>query len=115
MRIIRRIARLFMLPLLKNGVFFVTMYILGILCAYLTLPDNGKAEVYDNLWLELFLDLYVACVILAVIPRKVRLWVRRCLYVILYGVAITDVFCFWKFRLRHHSLDAHACRRDRQP
>ena len=97
MRIIRRIARLFMLPLLKNGVFFVTMYILGILCAYLTLPDNGKAEVYDNLWLELFLDLYVACVILAVIPRKVRLWVRRCLYVILYGVAITDVFCFWKF------------------
>lgn len=97
MRSIRRIARLFMLPLLKNGVFFVTMYILGILCAYLTLPNTKGAEVYDNLWLELFLDLYVLCVILALIPRKVRRWVRRILYVILYGVAITDVFCFWKF------------------
>lgn len=97
MRIIRRIARLFMLPLLKNGVFFVTMYILGILCAYLTLPDNDNAEVYDNLGLELFLDLYAGCVVLALLPRKVRLWVRRCLYLILYGVAITDVFCFWKF------------------
>jgi len=97
MRSIRRIARLFMLPLLKNGVFFVTMYILGILCAYLTLPNAKGAEVYDNLWLELFLDLYVLCIILALIPRKVRRWVRRILYVILYGVAITDVFCFWKF------------------
>lgn len=95
--LMRKIARLFMLPLFKNGVFFVTMYVLGILCAYLTLPDNKGAEVYDNLWLELFLDVYVACAVLAVIPRKIRRWVRLVLYVVLYGVAISDVFCFWKF------------------
>ncbi len=85
-----------MLPLLKNGVFFFTMYVLGILCAYLTLPDNGQ-EVYDNLWLELFLDVYLACAVLAVIPPKVRRWVRVAFYVALYCVALTDVFCFWKF------------------
>ncbi len=86
-----------MLPLLKNGVFFFTMYVLGILCAYLTLPDDKGQEVYDNLWLELFLDVYFACAVLAVIPAKVRRWVRLAIYIILYGVALTDVFCFWKF------------------
>lgn len=86
-----------MLPLLKNGVFFFAMYALGILCAYLTLPDNKGQDVYDNLWLELFLDVYFACAMLTVIPAKVRRWVRLALYVVLYGVALTDVFCFWKF------------------
>lgn len=86
-----------MLPLLKNGVFFFAMYALGILCAYLTLPDNKGQDVYDNLWLELFLDVYFACAVLTVIPAKVRRWVRLTLYVVLYGVALTDVFCFWKF------------------
>ena len=86
-----------MLPLLKNGVFFFAMYALGILCAYLTLPDNKGQDVYDNLWLELFLDVYFACAVLTVIPAKVRRLVRLALYVVLYGVALTDVFCFWKF------------------
>lgn len=86
-----------MLPLLKNGVFFFAMYALGILCAYLTLPDNKGQDVYDNLWLELFLDVYFACAVLTVIPAKVRHWVSLALYVVLYGVALTDVFCFWKF------------------
>lgn len=97
MRFVRRISQLFMLPLLKNGVFFFAMYALGILCAYLTLPDNKWQDVYDNLWLELFLDVYFACAVLTVIPAKVRRWVRLALYVVLYGVALTDVFCFWKF------------------
>ena len=97
MRFVRRISRLFMLPLLKNGVFFFAMYALGILCAYLTLPDNKGQDVYDNLWLELFLDVYFACAVLTVIPAKVRRWVSLALYVVLYGVALTDVFCFWKF------------------
>lgn len=86
-----------MLPLLKNGVFFFAMYALGILCAYLTLPDNKGQDVYVNLWLELFLDVYFACAVLTVIPAKVRRWVSLALYVVLYGVALTDVFCFWKF------------------
>lgn len=97
MRFVRRISQLFMLPLLKNGVFFFAMYALGILCAYLTLPNNKGQDVYDNLWLELFLDVYFACAVLTVIPAKVRRWVRLALYVVLYGVALTDVFCFWKF------------------
>jgi len=86
-----------MLPLLENGLFFLTMYVLGIMCAYLTLPDGKGQEVYDNLWLELFLDVYVVCALLTVMPKRVRRWVRLAFYLVLYGVAITDVFCFWKF------------------
>ena len=97
MRFAHRISRLFMLPLLENGLFFLTMYVLGIMCAYLTLPDGKGQEVYDNLWLELFLDIYVACALLTVMPKRVRRWVRLAFYIVLYGVAITDVFCFWKF------------------
>ena len=95
MRTVRRLARLFMLPFLKNGVFFVTMYVLGVMCAYLTLPDRPGAEVYENLWLELFLDVYVASAVLALFPRKVRRWVRLVAYIILYSVATTDVRCYW--------------------
>lgn len=90
-------AQLIMLPLQRNGMFFITMYALGVLCAVLTLPDTKGAHLYSNLWLELFLDTYVACAVLAPLPQKVRVWVRRLLYVVLYGVAIIDVFCFWKF------------------
>lgn len=97
MRFAHRISRLFMLPLLENGLFFLTMYVLGIMCAYLTLPDVKGQEVYDNLWLELFLDIYVACALLTVMPKRVRRWVRLAFYIVLYGVALTDVFCFWKF------------------
>lgn len=97
MRFAHRISRLFMLPLLENGLFFLTMYVLGIMCAYLTLPDGKGQEVYDNLWLELFLDVYVVCALLTVMPKRVRRWVRLAFYIVLYGVAITDVFCFWKF------------------
>ena len=84
-------------PIAMNAVFFVTMYVLGVLCALLTLPDDKGAKLYDNLFLELFLDVYLACVVLAVLPRRLRLWMRRALYVLLYGVAIIDVYCFWKF------------------
>jgi heptose-I-phosphate ethanolaminephosphotransferase len=61
------------------------------------MPPGDGAKLYSNLWLELFLDLYVTCVVLSLLPQKVRLWVRRLMYVVLYSVAITDVFCFWKF------------------
>ena len=97
MKVLKRIGQVLLRPFIDNGVFFVSMYLLGVLCALLTLPAARGARVYDNLWLELFLDVYVACAVLSLIPQKIRVWVRRLLYVVLYSVAVTDVFCFWKF------------------
>ena len=92
-KILGRVA----LPIQLTALFFVFMYTLGIICAYATLPTTKDAHVYGNLYLELFLDLYVVCTILALLPKKVRKWVRLLLCVVLYVVAIIDVYCFVKF------------------
>ncbi len=92
-KILGRVA----LPIQLNALFFVFMYTLGIICAYATLPTTKDSHVYENLYLELFLDLYVVCTILALLPKKIRKWVRLLLCVVLYVVAIIDVYCFVKF------------------
>ena len=97
MGIIKNIARFLLKPIALNAVFFVTMYVLGVLCAFLTLPEQKGSHLYDNLFSELFLDIYLACVLLLLIPSRVRRWVRGLFYVVFYTVAIIDVFCFWKF------------------
>ena len=97
MGIIKNIARLLLKPIALNAVFFVTMYVLGVLCAFLTLPEQKGSHLYDNLFSELFLDIYLACMLLSLIPSRMRRWVRGLFYVVLYTVAIIDVFCFWKF------------------
>lgn len=84
-------------PIRVNALFFLTMYLLGCLCAWATLPDNGHARLYENLYQELFLDLYLVCLVLAAVPRKLRRWVRLAAYIILYMVALADVYCFSKF------------------
>ena len=94
---VMKILGWFSLPIRLNATFFFFMYVLGIVCAYLTLPTTKDAHVYDNLYLELFLDLYVICTLLAILPKTIRKWVRRLFYVILYVVAIIDVYCFVKF------------------
>ena len=97
MGIIKNIARLLLKPIALNAVFFVTMYVLGVLCAFLTLPEQKGSHLYDNLFSELFLDIYLACMLLSLISSRMRRWVRGLFYVVLYTVAIIDVFCFWKF------------------
>lgn len=84
-------------PIELNAAFFVFMYVLGVVCSWVTDPHTRGFHYYELTYVELFLDLYVCCVVLAAIPRRVRLWVRRVLYVVLYATAIADVFCFVKF------------------
>ena len=89
------------IPIEKNGAFFVFMFALGWLCTQLEIMPyylrNRGALPYELALPELFLDIYVVCVILTLIPRKVRIWVKALLYLILYGVAIVDVFCYVRF------------------
>lgn len=93
--IFERVLGMAFTPIGRNANFFVFMYILGVICAWLTL--NKGAKVYDNLYAELFMDVYLACVVLALIPRKVRFWIRALLYVALYLTAMADLYCFVNF------------------
>lgn len=84
-------------PIKANALFFIFMYLLGCLCAWTTLPNTKNAEIYDNLYLELFFDLFILCAILLAFPLKIRRWVKMTLYVLLYVVALVDVYCFVNF------------------
>ncbi len=85
-------------PLKTNALFFVAMYVLGVMGEWLTLPNTKGAHLYGNLYLELFFDLYIVCAVLALLPVKVRVWARRIVYIVVYAITIIDVYCFWKFR-----------------
>lgn len=87
------------LPLKANASFFFFMYLIGIFASYIELPSNDPdASVYGNLWLELFLDLYILCTLLTIIPRKIRPWFRGLFCIIAYITTIADVFCWEKFQ-----------------
>ena len=97
MKQLREFFSLVFKPVKKNVVFFFFMYLLGVLCAWCTLPDTPKAHVYSNLYLELFFDLYLLCLLLTLIPQKVRAVIRGALCVVFYLVSLADVFCFVKY------------------
>jgi len=81
-------------PIRCNATFFVFMYLLALLCRLLTLDEIVLGDFYIRLWLEFFLDTYVVCLILTLLPRKVRVWLRGIFYVTAYAVALVDVYCF---------------------
>ena len=85
-------------PIEKNGAFFVFMYLLGWICSVVELPLNvAKPEPYDLWPLELFFDLYIVCALLMIFPKKIRIWVKALLYILFYGVAIVDMYCYVRF------------------
>lgn len=102
MKILRSVACLLnkvYQPIKENARFFFFMYLIGVIVTYEELPrDNPDACVYGNLWLELFLDLYVVCLLLTFIPMRIRRWIRAFLYVIAYATTMVDVFCWEKFQ-----------------
>lgn len=96
MRNISRLFHLATLPIRKNGTFFVFMYLLGVVVNVI-IPLGKDKSLYSNLFLELFLDLYVLCAFLSLIPTKVRRWVTGLLSVVAYIVATIDLFCYVRF------------------
>lgn len=86
-------------PIRGNFCFFFFMYIVGIVVSYAELPANREdASVYGNLWLELFFDLYIVCILLSLIPKRVCRWVAGAFYIIAYATSIADLFCWVKFQ-----------------
>lgn len=86
-----------LLPIRRNATFFVFMYILGIVCSYAIVPDNGRSHAYSLTWQELFFDVYALCILLTFIPRKIRAWIRVAFYTVAYVLAIIDLYCYVKF------------------
>ena len=84
-------------PLKSNALFFVMMYLLGCICAWVTLGPYKDAKLYDHLYSELFFDLYLLLAALTLVPERWRRWLRLVLYVVFYSVALVDVYCYVTF------------------
>ena len=67
LKMMKRLLEFVVMPLCRNKAFFVFMYLLGCLTAWATLPNARGAKLYDNLYLELFLDVYVLAAVLTVL------------------------------------------------
>lgn len=97
------------MPLLSRPIFcrtFLFLYLLGIVSSIVTVPDYKDAHMYENAPLELFLDIYIICALLYLLPKtlqtgKYHIPLRTTAKVIIYAIAyplyITDTFCWVKF------------------
>lgn len=98
MKKVLQIFSWFWRPLRENGAFFLFMFALGYLCTQTEIRLHLKgAKPYDLSATELFFDLYLTCVVLSLLPQKIRKWVRLILAILLYVVALIDMFCYVHF------------------
>ena len=98
MKRLLRILGIFWRPVRENAAFFVFMFVLGYLCTQTEIRLHLKgAKPYELSATELFFDLYLTCVVLTLIPQKVRQWVRLLLTVLFYAIALIDMFCYVHF------------------
>lgn len=95
--LIKKACRAVCMPITKNTVFVVGLYVLGVATAVLTLPHTASAKLYGNLWLELFLDLYLLSALLCLVGRKIRSILKLLLSIFFFVLAIVDVYCFEKY------------------
>lgn len=76
-------------PLKSFPCFVLFMYLLGLI-DMMSIHQGGKhVSVF-----ELLVDIYVLCLILCLLPSKIAIWTKRLFYVIAYGLAIVDLFCY---------------------
>lgn len=84
-------------PIRGNFAFFVFMFLLGYACTMLEVPHVRGAKPYSLAPIELFFDLYIVCIILSIIPHKIRRWIKAAMYTVIYPTSIIDIYCFVKF------------------
>ncbi len=84
-------------PVERNGAFMVFLFTLLYICSQLEIPDIKGYKPYTYAGVEIFTDLYIICVILTLLPKMARPWLRAMLYLIIYPIVIVDMFCFVKF------------------
>lgn len=98
MKRLLRILGIFWRPVSVNAAFFVFMFALGYLCTQTEVRLHLKgAKPYELSATELFFDLYLLCAVLALLPQKIRKWIRLLLAILLYIVALIDMFCYVRF------------------
>jgi len=95
---IGRLADAVLLPLRRLPLTAFFLYALGILTAFATLPHTRGSHLYEHLWGELFVDVYLLMCLIALWPRAIRRVIAVLVSVLLTLVAVADVFCFVRYQ-----------------
>lgn len=84
--------RFLLSPISNNLSFFFFLYVLGILTTLLETWGLGYAIPKFN-FLSWIMDVYILCVLLEVVPKRIKLICRIIIFLIAYILSIVDIFC----------------------
>lgn len=83
-------------PIRKNPFFFLFMYLLVVFSFHFEDLPTSEVLFYEGL----FIDCYLLCAFLLLLPRKISCWVKRIFYFIGYAVTFVEWFLYARFWLR---------------
>lgn len=83
-------------PVRRNPFFFLFMYLLVVFTWYYENLPTTEVLFYEGL----FIDCYLLCALITVLPRKVGIWTRRLFYFVGYAVTFVEWFLYARFWLR---------------
>lgn len=96
LRGVYRLLRLLAAPVRREGLFFVAMLTVEVLCEW---REGGLPDSLGDHLAALAVELYAVCLLLTAIPRRARPWARGLFYTIGYVVAAFEVFLYLRFGL----------------
>ena len=86
-------------PVKKNLVFFIFIYLLGVLTIFIEVQTlHFKIPRFN--YLSLILDIYLLCLLLMLVPNKYRHFFRCVISLMAYVLAIINAFCVEHFYAR---------------
>ena len=96
MKQIEKIISILLRPIRENLVFFIFLYLLGILTMMIEVWTlNYKIQRFN--FFSWIFDLYLLCLIITILPQKIRKWGRFISAFVLYFLSIINSFCVYKF------------------
>ena len=87
---LQSLGGILMRPIGESLAFFISMYLLGVICVLFVPYDSSRlVGVF-----QLFADLYLLCAFLLLVPQRFRPFTKGVLYALFYVVALIDAFCY---------------------
>lgn len=83
-------------PVCQNFPTFCFLYLLGLITLMIEVVGLNWKFPKFNLF-SLLLDVYLICLLLTLVPRKIRRWASAIIATVLYALAVVDAFCVTYF------------------
>ena len=96
MKRIEKILSIVLKPIRENFIFFVFLYVLGILTMMIEVWTLHFSIQRFNFF-SWILDLYLLCLLLTILPRVLKKWLKFLVAFVLYSLSIINSFCVYKF------------------